>query len=72
MTELTELQKYTHEEAWASLNLAQILLNQKRWARGQEVLRTALQLFHSLPRGFTDLEFEQQYTQVYIKLYRGF
>jgi len=70
--ELDPREEYFLEEAKKSLSLAQSLFDQRRLARGQEVLREAQAFFYQLPRGFTDPEFEQQYDQIYSKLYRGF
>jgi len=70
--ELTSVQQYKLEEAQKSLSLAKQLLDQNRLARAQEVLRDAQALFFQLPRGFTDPDFEQQYNQLYSKLYRGY
>jgi len=72
MIELDPKQQYQLEQAWEELNFAQKLCDAGRRARGQEVLRKAQALFFQLPRGFTLPEFEQQYEQLYSKLYRGF
>jgi len=70
--DLTPLQEYHLSEARRLLELAKTLANSNRLARGQEVLRSSLEAYTNLPRGFTDQEFEQKYKQTHSFLYRGF
>ena len=72
MSDLTPDQQLAHDEAWKSLRLARNLFEQRRLARGQEVLREAQASFFQLPRQFTDADFELQYERLYNQLYRGF
>tara|TARA_R110002012_G_scaffold106804_2_gene248087 strand:- start:69 stop:296 length:228 start_codon:yes stop_codon:yes gene_type:complete len=69
---LTPQQKLDYAEAWRVLKLAEDLWEQRRKARGQEVLRDAQSLMFKMPREFTDADFEQQYERLYNQLYRGY
>ena len=69
---LTPTQQHNYDEAWKSLALTERLLEQRRIARGQEVLREAQALMFQMPREFTDADFEQQYERLYNQLYRGY
>ena len=72
LRELTPDEQFQWDEAWKSLRLAERLNNEKRRARGQEVLREAQALMFKMPRWFTDSDFELQYERLYNQLYRGF
>ena len=72
LRELTPDEEFQWEEAWKSLRLAESLHDQKRRARGQEVLREAQEQMFKMPRWFTDSDFELQYERLYNLLYRGF
>ena len=72
LRELTPEEEFQWEEAWKSLRLAEKLNNEKRRARGQDVLREAQALMFKMPRWFTDSDFELQYERLYNQLYRGF
>ena len=69
---LTPEEEFQWEEAWKSLRLAESMHDQKRRARGQEVLRDAQEQMFKMPRWFTDSDFELQYERLYNQLYRGF
>lgn len=72
MIELTPEQEYQRELAWKALNLAEKMIEQKRRAKGQEVLREAQELMFKLPSGFTDQAFDEQYLRAHNQLYRGY
>jgi len=67
--ELTAEQKYLLGEAKAALIQAQKFWEARRFARGQESLREALELKTKLPRWFTDEELDQKYNWLYHRLY---
>lgn len=69
--ELTGEQQYKLEQAWIELDMAKAYAAQGRIARAQDSLLQALSMGMSLPRGFTDDLWTEQYNQLHKQLYSG-
>ena len=69
--ELTGEQQYKLEQAWIELDMAKAYAAQGRIAKAQDSLVEALTMGSSLPRGFTDDLWLEQYKQLHKQLYSG-